>query len=351
MPPSPTPPTILIHDHTLTPPTTTHYLSPAIDHTLAFAPTYLHIKSLLTHPACAHAPLWPCAPCDSAFAERFWSSAALLLDYFADFYAHDTGIMREVWWGLVDTWQESLACFWPVADVLANPSVTPEDVRAWMKARWLVKNVKDTIRLMDTVIHGPSNKNPNRETIIHDPSGDGDGVMGRYNTGPWISGLKPWEQFLCRGGPGVAEDERAGDDACFVPLPGINILKTHTSRGRALAGILTPDTDAIRAFDDRSLKFPTEVGVEERVPNGTLRYHLSDGAPPIVRHRGYADVGRRREGVGLWVLDDFVATCRMIRPFYSVSGGGDDGDGEEEGELEPFDVWVVREGKGEGGKV
>jgi hypothetical protein len=359
-------PTILISDHTVVPITTTHYICHSNE--LAFEPIYKRIKALLRHPLCSHRATpesWPCAPCESAFSQEYWSCAAYLLDYFADFLSLDTPLMQDAWFHLLDTWQETMS-FFPCADVLAELSVSPDAVQAYTKARWQSKNFKDTLDLMDTVIHGIRNKNVSREPVIHTPSGGGTGVMGEYNTGPWISGLKPWQQFLCDGGPGVAEDEdeedienEEGKRTCYLPLPGINMIKTHTARARVYAALLTPDPDSMAAFDEKSLKFPKTVKTEAHeyqssVDGASVAYRLTDGAPPIMRHRGYMDVVRRHPRPSLSMLDDFVATCRRLQPLHSVSGGAaqDDEEEEEDGVMEPFDIWTVTvaESKGvEGG--
>lgn len=351
---APSIPTILIEDRTATPITTTRYISH--DNEIDFEAVYKRIKALRRHPQCSHRPsaeYWPCPTCEATFSEEFWSCAAHLLDYFADFLHLDTALMQDAWFHLLDTWQESVS-FFPCAVALANLSVSADAVQTFVKARWLSKNSKDTLALMDSVIHGIKNKKVPRQPIIHNPGGEGEGALRENNMGPYISGLKPWQQFLCDGGPGVAEEEdpEAGEAArtCYLPLAGINIIKTHTARARMFASIAFPEPEDVAEFDKMCLKFPADTNTEaqsyQSLNDATVSYRLMDGAPPIVRQRGYAEIKRKHPRPTLSMLDEFVGVCKGIEPYPSVSGGEqehDDDEEEDDGEMAPFDLWVVTE--------
>ena len=104
----PLPPVIFITDHTTLPPTANRYICGNND--IVFPTAYKQIKSLLSHPTCPHRrrpDTWPCHPCESTFTTKYWSCAATLLDYFADFYPTDTPLMQSIWFYLLDIWQEN----------------------------------------------------------------------------------------------------------------------------------------------------------------------------------------------------------------------------------------------------
>jgi hypothetical protein len=336
--------------------TTQHYFHDTS--ILDFELIWKRTKMLLSHPACTHLPdtqQFPCEPCEDAFTKDFWLNSANMLDYFAGFAEFDTPLARAMWFHLVDTWQETASWF-PKPEDVGLSAVSVASLEAWHRAMHFKADVEETVELFETVIQGRWQKerenareNEPTEPVIHPPSGDGETIDGYTNTGPWISGLKPWEQFLSDGGPGVALDEEEGKKTCYVPLPAINIIQTYTAKARAYARMLHPDDPAFLArFDEHTVKIPTEPETEvhtyQNEDGATLEYRLTDGAPPIMRHRGWGSHERQHPNPTFSMLDDFVGICRARQPFPSVSGGEDE-DEEGEGALVPFDMWKVTEQK------
>lgn len=415
-------PAILISDYTLTPPITTSYhLHSASDtsdkdNTIDFGATYKLIKSLLTHPPCVHRhdpTTWPCLSCETSFTHKYWDCAARLLDYFSDFFAADTALMQSLWFYLFDIWQES-AQWLPFSAVLddvdervnnmtdavnvaaaANTSDAASISRqvvdiatlVWgaEKARAFEKHVRDTLHLIDIAVWGrapsASQQRDTREHVLVDPSGEAWCPVGDYETGPWISGVKPWSQFLGVGGPGVVEPVFAEKAVVvvvvkdtgigtappikrYIPHAGIALLQTHTQRTRALASTLYSSLDAalapslLQAFDTHSIAFPDRSApkrttTSSMAPLRTLSYALSNGAPPVLRHAGYADVDMVTAEPDWNMLDESVAMCRGWAAYEGVSGSDDGADDDDDGEGERevvFDLWTVLETKREAGE-
>lgn len=366
-------PIILVHDHTQTPVITMLYVNG--DNELNFESIYKSIKALLKHPACSHRPSedhWPCPPCSDAFSITYWEGACRLLDYFADFVVYDNTRMSSLWFYLLDLWQESHLWF-PCDAVLANPSTDSANIAASSTARSFNSDYQATLELMDTIMLGGEKKKVHRERLVHTPSGETSGPAGDYNTGPWTSGLKPWEQFLCGGSPGVAgfkQDEKKGP-VRYIPMAAIGIIKTHTVRARGLVALLNPDPEFLNSFDQNSLQFPRLEEVQAhtyRSLNGaTTTYHLVNGAPPVVRQPGYSDPNQLSSNETFTLLDEFVGLCKGLKAYEPVSGhvqergeeddevgGNDDGDngvGSSSSNIEDFeafDMWVVSQGQNHG---
>jgi hypothetical protein len=212
---------------------------------------------------------------------------------------------------------------------------------------------------------------------VHVPSGDVRGLAGEYNTGPYISGLRSWEQWLTAGSPGVALDPLAPPNTLrsfadreegkedegntrHVPQAGIAIIRTHTNRARNLAEKINPEDnrELLADFDANTLLFPTTPSAAQQhtytshITGRTVTYQLANGAPPIVRYPGYGDPSMLCSRQDFGLLDEAVGMCRGVEAYVSVSGEGaeqEDGDDseEEEGEYveEAFDVWSVYETK------
>jgi hypothetical protein len=347
LPPGPASiPIILVHDHTQEPIITTHYVNGANE--LNFESIYKSIKSLLKHPACSHRQSenhWPCSACSKTFSTIFWECACRLLDYFADFLVHDNGNMASLWFYLVDIWQETHAWF-PCDAVLSRGSVYSGKETALLAARSFKSDFNATLKLVDAIIHGTKGVEVSREKLIHTPSGDTTSPAGPYNTGPWISGLKPWEQFLRNQSPGVvgfSQDDSNTDSVRHVPMAALGIVKTHTQRARRLAMLLNPDTEFLHAFDENSLVFLQSVDAQSHAYTSldgvTTTYRLVNGAPPIERHVGYGDSNHLCSNQTFTILDEFLGQCRDVKAYESVSGdqGADDG---HEG-VGAFDMWAV----------
>ncbi|KAH7078568.1 hypothetical protein FB567DRAFT_534210 [Paraphoma chrysanthemicola] len=366
-------PIILVSDHTQSPVITTHYLH--LNNDLTFQSCYTSIKSLLTHPPCSHdlTSTWPCAVCESIFLVTYWASAATLIDYLADFLHHDTPLMQSIWFHLLDIWQES-RLYLPLSEILSRPRVGPAAIERFNKARVFLEDWRGVRDLMDAVIHGVRPDTPGlgvMEPILHFPTGDMRSFAGLYNNGPWVSGMGGWRQWLGEGSVGVVvsppksvdevtkqegkeggneEDGAIGKAAKeivrHVPMPAIAIIKAHTDRARKIAARINPDdAECLATFDRNSLRFliaKDEIHTYDSIDGRSKRYQLSNGAPPVSRHYGYADPDMLAARPGFNLLDECVALCRGIPAYEHVSGM--DEDGEESDEEEPFDVWTVWEG-------
>ncbi|KAH8693422.1 hypothetical protein GQ44DRAFT_744586 [Phaeosphaeriaceae sp. PMI808] len=318
-------PSILVENWTLETPITEHYLCGANE--LDFNAIYRKINRLFTHPRCPHRSsemVWPCRACESSYLEAYWSSAAQLIDYFADFLHAD------------------------------RP-----------KTCGFYKDYQQTLHLMNAVMLGKTNSELSeclRGPIVHAPSGNVERLSGTYNTGPYISGLKPWQQFLCAGGPGVAalhhNQSPEPDHVQYIPMGAIAIIKRHTERARAFAVEMGADVEALEEFDRHSLRFPEqtlEVQEYRSITGSTVSYHLINGAPPIIRHPGYEDEALERKKLSLALIDDSAAILQGIEAYEPVSGeawedGEEEDDEDEDEDEEAFDMWLVREcgGAGEG---
>ncbi|KAF2819999.1 hypothetical protein CC86DRAFT_429490 [Ophiobolus disseminans] len=355
-PPAANIPIILVEDQTVKPITTTNYIRN--NNEIDFEVVYRKVKSLLPHKKCSHRSsptAWPCTPCDEAFSNKFWSCAAHLLDYFADFLHVDTPTMHVLWFHLVDIWQQT-ADWFPIDAALENRSVSPESMQAFTKARWFTKNFEDTIRVMNTVIYGGKDKDRPREPIIHKPSGDHKTAGGEdYNTGPYYSGLRPWEQWLCRGGSSITDSSKAAkENVRHIPTGAIAIMKTHTERAELLAVKLNPGPEFLAAFKRNSLVFPQEAETQSHSYTSragtTISYHLENGAPPVMRPEEFGDLEVKATKPSLHLLDEFIGRARGMEAYEPVSGIRDQ-DGEWEDGFAPFDTWVVTESKqGDGGE-
>jgi hypothetical protein len=349
-------PIILVHDHTHAPVITILYVNG--DNELNFESVYKSIKALLKHPACSHRLSenhWPCPPCSKAFSTTYWESACRLLDYFADFVAYDDAPMSSLWFYLLDLWQETHV--WFPCDAAG--------VAAQTAARSFESDFQATLELMNTVMLGAEGNKLPRERLVHTPSGEKTGPAGIYNTGPWISGLKPWEQFLCRGSPGVAgfKQDEEKEPVRYVPMAAIGIIKTHTERARALAVRLNPDPEFLKSFDQSSLQFPQPgkaLSYAYRSLQGvTTSYHLVNGTPPVIRYPGYGDPNQLSADPTFTLLDEFVGLCKGVKAYEPVSGHVQEPDAGDEDDkdngagiltneieyVKAFDMWAVSQGQ------
>ncbi|EUC47742.1 hypothetical protein COCMIDRAFT_89328 [Bipolaris oryzae ATCC 44560] len=398
-------PKIIVSDYTITPPISTSYhaikpFHPQKEDTIFFGQTYKLIKSLLMPPRCPHDPnkrRWPCEFCGIVATRAYWTCAALLLDYYADFYAHDSAIMQSIWFHLFDIWQESAV--WLIDGLILESQCVgvSEAYRARnaAKAQAFVKNVRDTVELVEVVLWGRKQSintaaaaHPTQDTILYDPRGEVWRSSGEYDTGPWISGVKPWCQFLYNGGPGVVPPPLPPTFACqktndhnnnnnnntdgkviikttrYIPHPAIAILTAHTRRARALArkyyssSSSSPETTLRRLneFDAYTPIFPSPRHpvhtFTSPLTGHTVSYALGNGAPPVLRHVGFADPELVEEPADWSLLDDCVAICKGLEPYLGISRTMGAGGGPVDEAA--FDVWTVVEtwekGGGEGRK-
>ncbi|KAL5113833.1 hypothetical protein ACEQ8H_008295 [Pleosporales sp. CAS-2024a] len=367
-------PIILVHDHTQEPILTMRYVNGAND--LDFESVYKSIKSLARHAGCLHRESpnhWPCPRCAHAFTTQFWAEASHLLDYFADFLIHDNGRMASLWFHLFDTWHQAHTWFprAPVPDtsngVHDNDSRINHEDDGRTAARTFTADLLATLQLFDTVLHGPRARHIPREPILYPsvpctpeiamPSGtetETDAVRAH----PWVSGLKPWEQFLLDDDEDDEDDEdkESSEHAIrYIPMAAIGIMKAHTERARRLAQDMDCDADALRAFDQESLVFsrpraaaagaqhPPGGGYASRMGTATPRtYRLINGASRIPRNARQGGSQSQSQGLGshhhpFSFLDDFVGRRTGVEAYAPVSGGQD---GQGDDNLRVFDMWA-----------
>lgn len=361
-------PIILVSDHNTQPPTTIHYICGA--NILGLPTVFLNIKSLYTHPGRGYTDANNTITrlCTPAFLDAYWSSAANLLDYFADFHAIDNPAMHNIWFHLLDVWHE-------VGGALPHVWDTPDKFPSCTHSREFEAWLDDTIRLLSTTLFTPLGHTAPSDPVVFDPTGAADRFADAHNTGPWRSGWKPWQQFLCEASPGVATpwaggvmlsgDGAGGERVRHVPMPAIGIVKKHTERARRLANNLAAqgdgvDTDLLSTFEAHCLRFPATArshsytSFEGRV----VTYQLGNGAPPVSRYGGHGDPDMLAENPSLTLLDECVGICKGVEAYEAVSEideGEDEDEWDEQTEEEevPFDMWTVREsgGMGEDNKV
>ncbi|KAJ4384017.1 hypothetical protein N0V86_000861 [Didymella sp. IMI 355093] len=347
-----------------TPALTLHYTlgSNSLD-TVAIAAS---IYGLLTHPgrACIEPDTAEVVPYSDAFFTAFWSAAASLLDYFADFYTIDTPLMQSVWFHLLDIWQT------------ASPAALykqDSDFRYSFEAQTFNSDYNETLALFQRLVGHPQGETAWRgradgkhtEALIHNPNGRVEAEAGAYETGPFLSGLKPWQQFLFAGAPGFLPTPPSSDPGAqttqdqhtrYIPQPAIALMQAHTARARALLTQLAHRQNlhadlpqSLAAFDAAALAFPSvthrpytahSLLVRDHAGPGTVyAYSLLQGVPPVRRHEGLSDPSMIVEHPDLMRLDEAVGSCRGAEAYVPMTGPrGEEGVG--------FDVWAVREERG-----
>lgn len=374
-----------------------------------FPAFFKQVKSLHNHPPCSHRPdtsCWPCGDCEKPFLEQFWSTAARFLDYFAEFYRIDTGIMHSVWFLLFDLWQESAMWLQQKNRPLTYGAGAHQAAQDIAKLSQFKAEYKETLDLVDIVL-GPGVskelKAAPHEPIIFPPTGDVSLPGGECSFGPYRSGLKPWQQFLYSGSPGcalgktstgslhqsvnpmnsnspreMADKSNASSSQAsssdqpqthvrYLPPGAIAILAQRTKYETALLARLAAQHDAnsptknegsnpynTEEYEKHALPHPTKPNavphVYENMYGGTTSYYLANGFPPIYRYQGFGDPNLEVDDPGFLLVDECVAMCLGVEPYVPVTGVGYGGDGEtgnEEWE-DGVDLWVVEETKGRG---
>ncbi|OSS46033.1 hypothetical protein B5807_08046 [Epicoccum nigrum] len=313
--------------------------------------------------------------CSDTFLDSFWSVAASLLDYFADFYATDTAMMQSLWFHILDEWQRACPTPTPILDSPLYRTINP--------TAFSMEDYKRALEIMNRLINPglrPEEKDPGGP-VIHNPSGTVQGLAGAHETGPFISGLKPWQQFLCSGAPGhkpaspettppaaseglstnlAAANEgpstslaAANEDppTRYIPQPGIALIQTHTARARRLLEKLKEKQNrdsaaALAAFDALTVSPPSALHHTLTRPSltqadKTLSYQLVQGAPPVKRHEGLTDPSMLIEKPDLVLLDEAVGVYKGREAYVPMTGPvTQEGVG--------FDVWAVKEKDGLG---
>jgi hypothetical protein len=221
---------------------------------------------------------------------------------------------------------------------------------------------------MKNVLDGPEEESKNcgpMDDIIHPPDGDVMVLTGDYNTGPWQSGLTPWEQFLHIDSQGVdgfedLEKKAEGGVVRYLPMGAIGIIKTHTDRLREIARKISPDPEFLHRFEKSCLVFPQNANdppASYRTSDGKeMVYKLVNGAPPIVRSGGYPDTEMEYPDETPTMLDDAVGLLRGIKAYKPLSGDPRDDEDDEDAEDDEndeddvypddaFDMWAIYEPK------
>jgi hypothetical protein len=246
--------------------------------------------------------------------------------------------MSGLWFYLLDIWQEMHVWF-PCDAVLARGTAGSGSEVALAAARSFKSDFEATVELVDRVIHGTEQRKVHREQLIHTPSGETRGPAGAYNTGPWVSGLTPWEQFLQKGIPGIAGfQEDDNDSVRYVAMAAIGIIKTHTERARRLAIQLNSDPAFLKPFDQSSLQSMDAKPLVYTLNNVTTRHRLVNSAPPILRYPGYGDPHQSCSNQTLTLLDEFLGQCKDV-PVYRPVSGDEDEHGDEG--MMAFDMWAI----------
>lgn len=336
--------------------------------------SYHLITRLRVHGRCTHRRAetileWPCDFCEGIFFDKFWQACADLLDYFADFYAHDTPQMRSMWFSLVDAWLESAA----YVPVIENPEeMTPGlDVtqECLDKAAEFATHFSEAKALLVQLITPAisSRRNVPSEPILHDPHGNillEAGIHG--NTGPWISGLKGWQQYLNSGSPGSAIRNDMVRDANYkakrynsdaeemmrqVPQPGLALLQTHGERILARAeksGIDVPLEAPMFSREE-----PGEEVGQHAVYSKGIHIRAVNGMPPIMRQSGWLELEEEEPEPGFGQLDDalgrYTGADRYDPASYENDEDEEEDDESDDGWAKAFDLMVaqhmyVREG-------
>lgn len=268
--------------------------------------------------------------------------------------------MSALWFHLLDIWQESRSWL-PLAMYVSAPPSSAEVAACVSAARGFVADYCMALGLVERVLYGREEMERLREEVVHEPSGGKKWYNKRWNTGPFVSGLRPWEQFLRAGSPGVVgfaeletrAKEKGMGEVRYVPQAAVAIMQMHTERARKIAaklatsegedGQIDVDTEFLARFDRHSLVFPSEAdGKEFEYPSEdgtTTSYSLVNGAPPVERYRGYCDRDMVCEKPPFTLLDECVALCRGVEAYEPMSGDGDEVDDEDD--LVPFDMWAV----------
>lgn len=352
------PPSILVSDYTCLPAPTLLYTH--ITNTLNLHHTYTQIKYLSSQTK--HTPI---------FLDLFWSSAAHLLDYFADFLVADKPAMQSIWFNMLDTWRQAGE----------RTLIVLEENLLWKEFFNFTAEFNATLCLMRHTISGTTTGGL-QESLIHVSRSS---TPETSNPGTYISGLPPWAQFLSAGSPGYPPTQTSTTSTIpeeghrhpprHIPMPAISIIHRHTARTHALASAL--DADLLPAIHHHSLRlsqkpqtqpqsqshpfhkttshpqthtYTTNTNTDTNTNKKTISYHLTHS--PIRRHTNYADPSLLMENPNWTLLDECVGLCMGLEAYVPVSSGDGNGDGDEnedeneEEERVGFDMWVVWEEEG-----
>ncbi|KAF2279547.1 uncharacterized protein EI97DRAFT_179248 [Westerdykella ornata] len=266
-------------------PLATHYLCG--DNEIDFGAVWKQIKTLKNHAGRGklHFIFNPLSrrttpaliECTPSFIQTFFSAAAKLLDYFADFFLHDSESMRRMWWNLVKHLQKAAVLphhFWR-DDVLCCKH--SEDFTDTYEAILVLLNrvilARDPAAKLDLIAH--------RDLFSPRPS---------YKVGKFKPGLTHWQQFFLKDSPGfkvavgerkyVGEPLRIEDKMCerHVPMGALAVVDKHVKRAREIAEEYVqsdPDIQAeefLQDFDSKSINL-----------HSTTRYISLSGHPTTLQ--------------------------------------------------------------------
>ncbi|OAL57021.1 hypothetical protein IQ07DRAFT_497565 [Pyrenochaeta sp. DS3sAY3a] len=361
-------------DWTVLPTVTRKYVNR--DNTLDLDEVFGQIKRLATFEKCSHGlytpsqpEYWhdfPCAACEGAFTNLFWGVAAQLLDYFGDFYNTDTPLMNATWFAMFDLWQTTRDYISQV-DEMEDAYTPTTEANAWIagmdKSREFGNQLAATVKLIFTTLHGPESRSKTVESELHHPSGDLEGTLELLNTGPFLSGIKPWQQFLFAESPGSCftaprlqpADKPGYERRRQIPMPLIAILENQTTSLRAIADevfVEDPETyeERMANFDAQALAFPDLPAVQVysyiSLSGYRVTYHLNNASPPIWVPPGQGDQDLDEKNPSLSLLNDHVSACRgdEVYEHQALNWEDENGDTQMGGgdEDDPvFDAWTV----------
>ncbi|KAF2751961.1 hypothetical protein M011DRAFT_482741 [Sporormia fimetaria CBS 119925] len=287
-------------------------------------------------------PITVLKPCTHEFLGRFWDYWARVLDYLADFHAHDSTKMQTLWYRLIDDLQA-------VAKGLPHDPYDRRLSSCDHSVDFLV-NYEATIRLINRLL---TNKSRNTaEKMVHGMNS----LAPRSktsSTGPFKTGLKPWAQFFMKGSPGFGLNnsergymERELEvpeevDETLVPMGGVEILRHHIEDLREQSedqaddlgvprSVATADLDANGLRFDRPHRYTSMTG-HSILTQPMAPPNFARDAPfrkPFFDDRDVTDM--KQKIPEFWELDDVITSMRDF-PDRMHPGG-----------VEKFHMWSVK---------
>ncbi|KAF2643454.1 hypothetical protein P280DRAFT_547597 [Massarina eburnea CBS 473.64] len=314
------PPTIRVEEWYEDPPITTKYIRGGNE--LDFYGIWGAVKKLRGHPGRGKLALVvaPTAPgghgvrlmeCSEEFLDAFWECMAKLLDYFADFLSQDTATMKCMWFHLLDVLQEVAELphqFWDL------------DIPSCEHSKNFAYEYQKTLRLINKVI-APSKVRIARPLVR--PHSEVRGP-GSYDFGKFKAGLKPWQQFLCKGAPGLGAVNDDGVPDQYLPMGALSIIEKHTERARKLTSKVAQrssdgrsEANMLSEFDKHSFKSHsksyTYTSIEGHRKTAEEMDMNTDVANAPRRDMGLGDPSCLYERPNVRLLDETAANYRGIR--------------------------------------
>jgi hypothetical protein len=195
--------------------------------------------------------------CTDEFRNIFWECCAALLNYFADFLSTDNTKNKIIWFHMLNVFQDAA-----VLPHNFNSTQFPSCDHAEAFAR----EYEESLKLMNDVIMADDFL---RDDVVHRSIGLTEPAT--YQTGPWMNGMKPWDQYLMADSPGL--DVPIGD-------------REYPE------GVKAPDTEAKKDADAEENEEP-EVGFGQqlgRQETGVIRCVPSGGLAIVQKHTDTARI-------------------------------------------------------------